>query len=148
MKKTILIHVVIGLLALSPALFGARSGDFSLDGTERLAVTVTGNFDESLTIINTDTNSTVFYSGFLATVGGDWTTTYEGFYDTYGSGAVFEPGSQGCTLSNLPSGNYYISTSLGSGASYSYSSSSGNSLSLSDYNYNWNYGATCDVVPY
>ena len=148
MIKTIYIYAITGLLALSPALFGARSNDFSLDGTERLSVMVTGNFDESMTIVNIDTSSTVFYANFLATTGGNWDTTFEGSYDTFGSSATFEAGDQGCTLAGLPAGNYYIVTALGSGESYSSSSSSGSTLSLSDYNYNWGYGATCDVASY
>lgn len=145
MKNLIYAHI-IGLLALSPTLFGATSDSFSLNGTEQIAVTVSGNFDENLIIVSTDTNATVFYSSFLATRGGDWTTPYTGNFDSFGSGAMFSPGDQGVTLSGLPAGNYYIATALGSGADASYSTPSGNGVSLSDFNSNWGYGATCDVV--
>lgn len=106
MNKKIRAIMALASFALCSALFGI-SADLYVDTGRPMDITVNGDRDADITVVNLDTNQTVATISALTSGGG-----YSYYYNYYGSTVsgitLTNNGNLYATLTGLPTGNYRV----------------------------------------
>jgi hypothetical protein len=140
MNKMIRAILALASFALCSALF-AVSADVYVDTGNPMYLTVNGDRDADITVVNLDTNQTVANVTALTSGGG-----YSYYYNYYGSTAsgvtLTNNGNLNASLTGLPAGNYRITaTSYGLQDFSSYSGGNWAEMDL----YDPYYGSWIDI---